>query len=54
MIDLDGRALLIAKACADTVITKFMTSKHGNALHFTNPLCGESTGRQWIPLTKGH
>ena len=30
-----------------------MTSWHGNALHITGPLWGESTGHQWIPLTKG-
>ena len=30
-----------------------MMSWHWNPLDITGPLCGESTGDQWIPLTKG-
>ena len=30
-----------------------MNSLHGNVSHITGPLWGESTGDQWIPLTKG-
>ena len=29
-----------------------MTSSNGNILRVTDPLCGEFTGRRWIPLTK--
>ena len=29
-----------------------MTSSIGNIFHVTGPLCGESTGDRWIPLTK--
>ena len=29
-----------------------MTSSNGNILRVTGPLCGEFTGRRWIPLTK--
>ena len=29
-----------------------MTSSNGNIFHVTGPLCGESTGHRWIPLTK--
>ena len=29
-----------------------MMPRHGNAFCITGPLCGESTGRQLIPLTK--
>ena len=28
------------------------TSSNGNCFRVTGPLCGEFTGRQWIPLTK--
>ena len=30
-----------------------MTSSNGNILWVTDPLCGEFTGRRWIPCTKG-
>ena len=30
-----------------------MTSWHGNTFRMTGPLWGESTGNQWIPITKG-
>ena len=30
-----------------------MTSSNGNIFRVTGPLCGEFTGHQWIPLTKG-
>ena len=30
--------------------TLLMMSRHGNAFCITNPLCGESTGHQWILL----
>ena len=29
-----------------------ITSSNGNSFHITGPLSGESTGHQWIPLTK--
>ena len=29
-----------------------MTSTNGNIFRVTGPLCGESTGHRWIPLTK--
>ena len=29
-----------------------MTSSNGNIFRFIRPLWGESTGHQWIPLTK--
>ena len=29
-----------------------MTSSNGNIFRVTGPLCGEFTGRRWIPLTK--
>ena len=29
-----------------------MASLNGNFIHVTGPLCGESTGRRWIPHTK--
>ena len=29
-----------------------MTSSDGNIFRVTGPLCGEFTGRRWIPLTK--
>ena len=29
-----------------------MTSSNGNIFHVTGPLCGEFSGRRWIPLTK--
>ena len=29
-----------------------MTSSNGNIFRVTSPLCGEFTGRRWIPLTK--
>ena len=29
-----------------------MTSSNGNIFHVTGPLCGEFTGRLWIPRTK--
>ena len=29
-----------------------MTSSNGNIFHVTDPLCGEFTCHQWIPLTK--
>ena len=29
-----------------------MTSSSGNIFRVTDPLCGEFTGRRWIPLTK--
>ena len=29
-----------------------MTSSKGNIVRVTEPLCGEFTGSQWIPLTK--
>ena len=35
------------------IVHHMMTSWHGNALHITGPLWGESTGHRWIPLTKG-
>ena len=30
-----------------------LTTKETSKLHITGPLSGESTGDQWIPLTKG-
>ena len=30
-----------------------MTSLNGNIFRVTGPLCGEFTGHQWIPRTKG-
>ena len=30
-----------------------MTSSNGNGFHVTGPLWGESSGRQWVPLTTG-
>ena len=32
--------------------TFMMTSSNGNTFCVTGPLCGEFTGRRWIPLTK--
>ena len=29
-----------------------MTSSNGNIVRAAGPLCGESTGHEWIPLTK--
>ena len=31
-----------------------MTSSNGNIFRVTGPLCGEFTGRRWIPRTKAH
>ena len=31
-----------------------MTSSNGNIFRVTGPLCGESTGHRWIPLTKAN
>ena len=31
-----------------------MASSNGNILRVTGPLCGEFTGRRWIPLTKAN
>ena len=45
--------------CCNTYFSTFqsmifiMMSFHGTALCITGPLCGESTGDQWIPLKKG-
>ena len=43
---------------SDTVyhIVRFsiMTSSNGNIFRVTSSLCGEFTGRRWIPLTKGN
>ena len=36
-----------------TVVMFMMTPWHGTAFRFTYSSCGETTGRQWIPLTKG-
>ena len=33
-------------------IINMMTSSNGNVFHVTGPLCGEFTGRRWIPHTK--
>ena len=36
----------------DTMIYNMMPSSNGNIFRVTGPLWGESTGHQWIPLTK--
>ena len=34
-------------------ISNMMTSSNGNIFRVTGHMCGEFTGRRWIPLTKG-
>ena len=42
-----------AAACHVTDALKvMMMSSNGNIFRITGPLCGESTGHRWIPLTK--
>ena len=38
--------------CQPIFVQFMMTSSNGNIFHITGPLWGESTGHQWIPLTK--
>ena len=38
--------------CHDSCSSFMMTSSYGNIFRVTGPLCGEFTGRRWIPRTK--
>ena len=35
-----------------SIVKIMMTSSNGSIFRITGPLCGESSGHQWIPLTK--
>ena len=41
-----------ACSCNNCRIWNMMTSSNGIIFRVTGPLCGEFTGRRWIPLTK--
>ena len=38
--------------CEIRIVVCMTTSSYGNIFRVTGPLCGEFTGRRWIPLTK--
>ena len=47
-----GEYLTTAKHSKAGISINMMTSSNGNIFRVTGPLCGEFTGRRWIPLTK--
>ena len=49
-----GENIVAAEDKHNRVRIAVMTAlSHGNDFHIIGPLCGESTGHRWIPLTKG-
>ena len=44
--------LFIDSLCVSLVFIRMMTSSNGNIFRVTGHLCGEFTGRRWIPRTK--
>ena len=44
--------MCIVHACFQVVLFAMMTSSNGNIFRVTGSLCGEFTGRRWIPHTK--
>ena len=53
---MDGITNRRLEHCINIIVTsdhgRLMTSWYESAFHITDPLCGDSTGNRWIPLTK--
>ena len=51
-LDVGLRRSQCVKSPITTNAQAMMTSSNGNIFRVTGPLCGEFTGRRWIPLTE--
>ena len=50
---IENKLLRLLNPVTETIFALvMMTSSNGNIFRVTGPLCGESTGHRWIPLTK--
>ena len=52
LLDTAAQVSVALSASDDNKTCHMMTSSNGHIFRDTGPLCGESTGYQWIPLTK--